>query len=1111
MVQDTLLRDLAFLSENLFLHTTCRLDSRGQVLFIRVYMIPVDLPNVQGRLHCRSEAIMKEGRRYLHSILPLVSQNPLLWNAECHGLTSPDEYFLPRNIDNRTMAEIYNDLNSPMVSDTCVPLSRQIANGSRIWGLRSQLYEYQRRSVAVMIDKELCCMPVQDPLFVTVCGMRGEKCFLQPSSMTFLCQQPMVFNSRGGLLCEELGTGKTIIILGLVLATIGQLPEPEESIHATRPVLTPLSYRHFDLPDCTAARTTAGMGPIADTRCIPSLVEILLHRICSSDGATNLREYEEKLEGSPLWLWLRSNIPFYHHYDMKPATEEFGLSRLHDNLVLGPRVMYLSRATLVIVPLNLLGQWDREIYKHCQPNVKCLIVRRSDTLPPARVLATDYDPGFRKESTKKQTIRLHILKHCACPCFEGSRVPDCRCTGDSQVTPLLQIRWKRLIVDEGHISGNVSAIVNHFVRQLSFERKWIVTGTPTSNILGLNLGRESEVHEMDVTISKSPNPSDTVLSSAPQEHTEAPVVKETGLRIWGRYDRDNLRKLGTMVRDFLAVPPFGANHQAFGLHVSSPLCDRRGPRPMAINILSQVMQMVMVRHRVEDVEKYVSLPPMRHEIVYMDLSEFALKSYNAMQAGIVINAVDSERQGQDYLFHPSNVKQLQGAMDNMSQGMFWSASDILYNVDQICEEAESFRARALERQIPREDFDLLESALNHANARATAAKDYLWRAMQHYVDVPFKVTGLESGIFEAWTRGELKMTTREVDLMHPNRLIQLRNAVREQPLISKETVVNRGIRVNQEELQESLQAREARHVDQARKIARKVKEEIKVLKKKTMLSCPVGLLGSTTESRSEPSAKESPDQPLNPQLIDESLLSGVRIGSSLSTKLNYILSEALLYSPQEKFLIFSKSPLTLAHVAEGLSLFGIKYLRYTCDMPPLLREQVVMTFETSDTYRIFLIELKLGARGLNLVSTSRVIFCEPVWHPDVESQAIKRVHRIGQVNRIIVKTLVIRSTAEEAMLSRRRHLESNQQVPKMMTESGMRHFLEHPHFLDSSSEPERLSILLIDADTKHGSTGRNSDDLAATVGVDSSSTHNMCKGSVRKKGRISVVRLAEDA
>lgn len=103
------------------------------------------------------------------------------------------------------MAEIYNDLDSPVVPDTCVPLARRIANGQQVWGLRSQLYGYQRRSIAVMIDRELNHLPVQDPSFVTVCGMRGEKYFFQPSTMIILRERPMVFNCRGGLLCEELG------------------------------------------------------------------------------------------------------------------------------------------------------------------------------------------------------------------------------------------------------------------------------------------------------------------------------------------------------------------------------------------------------------------------------------------------------------------------------------------------------------------------------------------------------------------------------------------------------------------------------------------------------------------------------------------------------------------------------------------------------------------------------------------------------------------------------------------------------------------------------------------------------------------------------------------
>lgn len=175
-------------------------------------------------------------------------------------------------------------------------------------------------------------------------------------------------------------------------------------------------------------------------------------------------------------------------------------------------------------------------------------------------------------------------------------------------------------------------------------------------------------------------------------------------------------------------------------------------------------------------------------------------------------------------------------------------------------------------------------------ARAVAAQDKLWRAMQYHVDVPFIVEGLEPDVFEAWTWGKLKLESRKVDLMHPNRLTQLRNIVRQQPLISKEGLVDRGIRIRNEEPRKLSQTGEVPHVDQVRKMAQEIKEEFEVRKKAT-LSCSVKPSGSTIGSAYEPSSKEAPHHPSNPHLMERCLLSGVRLGPSLSTKLNYILSE----------------------------------------------------------------------------------------------------------------------------------------------------------------------------------------------------------------------------
>ncbi|KAF8844559.1 hypothetical protein BDN67DRAFT_1000237 [Paxillus ammoniavirescens] len=1078
--EDALFRALAFLTDHLFLRATCRLGTSGRILFIRVYLIPYDLENVRGQLHFRHETVVREARHHLHGILPLIVQSTALWDADETSFTAQPKFFLSMDIDNRSMAEIYSDLRSPILesaSGNLLSLSHHIAYGKPIWGLRSNLYGYQRQSVATMIQKEMNTGPVPDPLYITLTCMSGTKCYLQPSTMSLLRERPMVTSARGGILCEELGSGKTVMVLGLVLATIGQLPDPEESLVDSRPVCTPLAFRYFPSHECATARVRAGWTSKVSTadRRVPSLVELLLHHVRVSKEVVDLREYKDELESSHLWPLLNSNTPFYHHRNVELITQQKSRSRRAPKL--GPRVIYLTSATLVVVPLALLGQWDREILKHCRSCVRCLIVRSSTNLPDARALASDYDliimsdTRFRKESTRNKVKNLHQLEPCSCPCFAGSRVPDCHCPGDVDVSSLLQIRWKRLVIDEGHISGNVAATINHFVSQLSIERKWVVTGTPTSNILGLSLGRASDEREEDFLDEvDSQNGIDVSLPVSPVANpSSSPAIDGEGnnIRIWGRYDNHNLRKLGTMIGAFLAVPSFHADSKIFAHHVSTPLCKPRGPRPGAIEVLSQVMQMVMVRHRIEDVEKDIVLPPMKHHIVYMDLDEYALKSYNALQAGIAINAIDSERTDQDYLFHPSRAKELQIAIDNLSQGLFWSASDILYNVDQICREANKFRAHAIARQAPPEDLDLLEQALGHA---AVAAGDGLWRAMQRYEDVPFRVSGLDSDVFEAWTRAGLDSSGRTVDLMHPNRLTSLRSTVRKRPLITREKLVKEGNDLTLEERRhmpsQSSKSHEVTHVDQVKKMVREVKGEIEVLKRRAELMDVSeahqehgGGGGGGTNDTATAERYPCPDA----ELLVSSPLSGVRVGPSLSTKLNYILSEVLRYSTQEKFLIFSSSPLTLAHVAEGLSLFEIKYLRYTSDVQHALREQCVMTFESSDTFRVFLMELKLGARGLNLISASRVIFCEPVWHPDVESQAIKRVHRIGQTKPVTVKSLVIRSTAQEAMIARRQYLKSSDKIPNMTTETGMREFIEHPRFLNStSSDSHRMSLSLVD-------------------------------------------------
>ena len=55
------------------------------------------------------------------------------------------------------------------------------------------------------------------------------------------------------------------------------------------------------------------------------------------------------------------------------------------------------------------------------------------------------------------------------------------------------------------------------------------------------------------------------------------------------------------------------------------------------------MFVLIVPFRIEDVERDVVLPPLKQDIVWLDLDDLSKKSYNAMQAVIAVNAIDSHR------------------------------------------------------------------------------------------------------------------------------------------------------------------------------------------------------------------------------------------------------------------------------------------------------------------------------------------------------------------------------------------------------------------------------------------------------------------------------------
>jgi len=80
------------------------------------------------------------------------------------------------------------------------------------------------------------------------------------------------------------------------------------------------------------------------------------------------------------------------------------------------------------------------------------------------------------------------------------------------------------------------------------------------------------------------------------------------------------------------------------------------------------------------------------------------------------------------------------------------------------------------------------------------------------------------------------------------------------------------------------------------------------------------------------------------------------------------------------------------------------------------RSERVRNFQENDNIQLFLISLKAGGVGLNLTSADYVFILDPWWNPAAESQAIDRVHRIGQTKKVFAYKLIAKDTVEEKIL-----------------------------------------------------------------------------------------------
>ncbi len=133
-----------------------------------------------------------------------------------------------------------------------------------------------------------------------------------------------------------------------------------------------------------------------------------------------------------------------------------------------------------------------------------------------------------------------------------------------------------------------------------------------------------------------------------------------------------------------------------------------------------------------------------------------------------------------------------------------------------------------------------------------------------------------------------------------------------------------------------------------------------------------------------------------------------------SGKLNQciqIVNDAI--SGGHRILIFSGYKSMFSIIEEELKKQDIKYYKLTGDTKVDKRVNLVEEFNNNEEIKVFLISLKAGGTGLNLIGADVVIHYDPWWNLSVENQATDRAYRIGQKNNVQVYKLITKNSIEE--------------------------------------------------------------------------------------------------
>ena len=1033
------------------------IDPGDDTAIVRVYVLADDLDNVNVP---RSDAALRKTRQRLFRELDF---SPTTWACDVASNRNRKPSPRPALFDEsrqleaeaeveagdgkgQSLLEMFNTIPTPdprpetvenlEARDAMVSLLE-----SRVPGLDTELYLHQRRSAALMVQREAQPEQILDPRFVKVVDHDGLAWYYDHVECTPLREPRFYDRPRGGILAEEMGSGKTLVCLSLVLATKHMPAETPDLYLPPPPIVRPTVGSLADMAAACATAHSVAWKPILDS---------------SSSQFANCVNILRRNQG---------------HYHISRAFDPDLVTSRRDKIVdpfpteLIPTKIYHSYATLVIVPPNLVQQWEQEIKKHTS-NLKYIVIVRGSKTPAMEQL-------IEHDIVLFSSTRFDLLFGSAKEDKKIIFAAKCRIT---------EVHFKRCIVDEGHKLGSSrissKSKLHRVLDRLNVTSRWVVTGTPSKGLYGVG-----EDTDPDQTVAK---------------RTEAAEM-----------ERDDLQRLGSIASLFLQMRPWAntaADHGDTKANWDVYVGQSKSPQQASGNrdCLRSTLDSMIIRHPRSELNKL--FPRVEERIVYLDPSYQDALVHNLFSMMIIYNAVQSQRADQDYFFHPKQRRALVELVSNLQQASFFGGSFFSPGeIERATDTAVKFLVEG-KVQISDEDKNLLWGAISFGRR---AAVNNIKKYANLFHELPIYLKHFPWGAGKTWS---LDLQEGDPVCTNPPLVLALQRYLH--PLVDSPV---------------SLQRKFDSGEFAATGLAERGKEDGTTTTTTTTITTtrdPATLKPAQDGYHSEPEDTAIGDERFPvPSLgrIEHTLAGNTHMGSdnphqgrrrtallsthermemlpaprvvaeadlniaaplaktqliaTASAKLSYLIDQIVKYQGDEQMLIFYHNDNVAYYLASALEMVSSFLLWRTNTLvvntashsskstisstqrvstrsaerntstpstptPSSGKHYLIHILSPSRVSstdklptdslpirnpRVLLMDINLAAFGLDMRSASRIYFINPPLNPQTEAQAIGRARRISQNRPVTVETLVLRDSLEEVIVKRRQEMTASEQ------------------------------------------------------------------------------------